>query len=309
MPYTLKKNKDKTLKLVNKDSGRVLAYDTTPEQAMKQVKAIHSNKKHSNHKGGMPAHHRIRHNIDILQNRIVKNPKHRKFIDMTKKLLKHEEMHGGGFWDDLWDITKDVISLPFDIIENVPFVKPAVELAASALIGPEAVPLIEAGIGVNKMIFGDTNQGLKDTWNPDPKAPEPQEKQLFNNLDEFATIADVVDETVQDIVDISIPIPPRPQTAREEILNPYGQNQPNLYNPLEHLISSSNLAFPPTMHFDPREQPLTLTEFLHTQSLGGLRISNNEYDAIVRKQKPELWLSFPANGYYKKYPSYQTGIN
>jgi hypothetical protein len=309
MPYTLKKNKDKTLKLVNKDSGRVLAYDTTPEQAMKQVKAIHSNKKHSNHKGGMPAHHRIRHNIDILQNRIVKNPKHRKFIDMTKKLLKHEEMHGGGFWDDLWDITKDVISLPFDIIENVPFVKPAVELAASALIGPEAVPLIEAGIGVNKMIFGDTNQGLKDTWNPDPKAPEPQEKQLFNNLDEFATIADVVDETVQDIVDISIPIPPRPQTAREEILNPYGQNQPNLYNPLEHLISSSNLAFPPTMHFDPRDQPQGLVDFLNRKSIAGVDVSQNEYDAIINKQKPQTWMSFPDGGYFKKYPTYQTGIS
>ena len=317
MPYTLKKNKDKTLKLVNKDSGRVLAYDTTPEQAMKQVKAIHSNKKHSKRKGGMPAHHRIRHNIDILQNRIVKNPKHRKFIDMTKKLLKHEEMHGGEFWggawyDDLWDFTKDVISLPFDIIENVPFVKPAVELGVAALIGPEAVPLIEAGIGINKMVFGDTNKGLKDTWNPDPKAPEQEQQQYYDEGPGEAqpeTIADVVDETVQDIVDISIPIPPRPQTAREEILNPYGQNQSTIYNPLEHLIASSNLAFPQTMHFDPREQPLKLTEFLHTQSLGGLRISNNEYDAIVRKQKPELWLSFPANGYYKKYPSYQTGIN
>ena len=315
MPYKLEKNRDKSFKLVNKETGHILAEHTSPERAMKQIKAIHAHKgsvanKHTKNKGGMPKHHRIRKNVELLQHRYIHNPKHRKFIDMTKKLLKHEEIVGAGFWGDLWDITKDVISLPFDIIENVPFVKPALELGLSAIVGPEVVPLIEAGIGINKMIFGDTNQGLKDTWNPkdDEPAPEPQ-KQLFNNLHEFDTLADVVDDTVQDIVDESIVVPARPQTSREEILNPYGQNESNMFNPLQHLISSSALAFPMTQRFDPREQPLSLVNFLNTQSMAGLKVSDAEYDAIVRKQKPETWLSFPANGFYKLYPSYQTGIN
>jgi len=319
MPYNLEKNRDKSFKLVNKETGHILAEHTSPERAMKQIKAIHAHKgsvanKHTKNKGGMPKHHRIRKNVELLQHRYVHNPKHRKFIDMTKKLLKHEEKHGDTFWggawyDDLWDFTKDVISLPFDIIENVPFVKPALELGLSAIVGPEVVPLIEAGIGINKMIFGDTNKGLKETWNPDPKAPEPQQQYSTPGLAEPETIADVVDDTVQDIVDVSIPIPARPQTAREEILNPYGENQPNIYNPLQHLIASSNLAFPPTMHFDPREQPLGLQAYLAKQSIAGVKVHQDEYNAIVNKQKPQLYISFPDRGYYKKYPSSQTGIN
>jgi len=317
MPYKLKHNKDNTYELLNKNTGHILAYNTTPDKAMKQIKAIHASKnklpkqkKRTKHTG-MPKHHRIRKNVEILQNRIIKNPKHRQFIDMTKKLLKHEEMVGSGFWSDLWDITKDVISLPFDIIENVPFVKPAVELGLSAIIGPEAVPLIEAGIGINKMIFGDTNQGLKDTWNPKDDEPAPQQHSApgLAEPEEQETIADVVDDTVQDIVDESIVVPARPQTSREEILNPYGQNESTMFNPLQHLISSSALAFPMNQRFDPREQPLSLVNFLNTQSMAGLKVSDAEYDAIVRKQKPETWLSFPANGFYKLYPSYQTGIN
>jgi hypothetical protein len=314
MPYKLEKNKDGSFKLINRETGHILAEHTSPERAMKQVKAIHAHKgsianKYTKPKG-MPKHHRIRKNIEILQNRIIVNPKHRKFVDLTKQLLKHEEKHGdaiwGGAWyDDLWSGVKDVLAFPADIIENVPFVKPALELGLTA-VAPEALPFLEVGLQGSKMLFGDdTNKGLKEVWNPDSLPQESAPTPIPN----APTVADVVDETVQDIVDTSTPIPPRPQTAREEILNPYGSNQPTLYNPLQYLIASSNLAFPPTMNFDPREQPLGLQAFLASHSMAGVKVHQDEYNAIVRKQKPETWISFPNNGYYKRYPSYQTGIN
>lgn len=306
MPYKLEKNKDKSFKLVNKETGHILAEHTSPERAMKQVKAIHAHKgnmvkKYTKHKG-MPKHHRIRKNIEILQHRVIHNPKHRKIVDLTKKLLKHEEMHGSGFWSDAWDFTKDVLAFPADIIETIPFVKPALELGLSAIVGPEAVPLLEVGLQGSKMLFGDdTNKGLKEAWNPDssPQEPVPQQP----------SVADVIDETVQEVVDTTAPAPSRAPTAREEILNPYANGEAVYFNPLQHLIPSSNLAFPPTMNFDPREQPLGLLEFLSKQSMASVNVHQDEYDAIVRKQKPQTWISFPDCGYYKKYPSYQTGIN
>jgi len=337
MPYKLKQNKDKSVELINKDTGHILAYHTTPERAMKQIKAIHTKKGmvkgsgHKHTKNSMPVNHRIRKNVELLQHRIIHNPKHRQFIDMTKKLLKHEEMHGSGFWDDVWDFTKDVLAFPRDIIENIPIVKPALEMGLTAVAGPEAPMLMELGLAGSHMLYGnDTNKGLRETWNPSTNSYEPNN----NGYNEFVsnarrnnanmpraesnaatsnvykeTVGDVVDETVQDIANQSEPRQNLPPDARQEILDPFGGQPPPLYNPLQHLIASSNLEFPPTMHFDPREKPLSLVKYLESQSLAGLKISDEEYDAIVRKQKPELWLSFPQNGYFKKYPSYQTGIN
>ena len=313
MPYKLEKNKDKSFKLVNKQTGHILAEHTTPERAMKQVKAIHAHKdnvanKYAKSKGGMAPHHRIRKNVELLQNRHIQNPKHRKFIEMTKKLLKHEEINGSGFWGDVWDFTKDVLNFPFDVIESVPFVKPAVQIGLTAVgLAPVAM-LLDPAIAVRKEIFGNTNQGLKDAWNPQEDTPPPP--QYAQPRQQQQTVADVVDETVQDITDQSIPIPTRPQNAREQILNPYGEiNEAVLYNPLNYLIASANLAFPPTMHFDPRDQPQGLVDFLNRKSMAAVNVSQNEYDAIINKQKPQTWMSFPDGGYFKKYPTYQTGID
>lgn len=341
MPYKLKQNKDDSVQLINKDTGHILAYHTTPERAMKQIKAIHTKKgmvkgtgkKHT--KNSMPVNHRIRKNVELLQHRIIRNPKHHKFIDMTKKLLKHEEMHGSGFWDDVWDVTKDVLAFPRDIIENIPFVKPALEMGLTAVAGPEAPMLLELGLAGSHMIYGDnTNKGLRETWNPSQSTtnedyddgysgvrtyisnarasnasmPRAESNAATSNVYQ-QSIGQVVDETVQDIADDSEPRQNLAPNAREQILDPFGGKPPPLYNPLEHLIASSNLAFPPTMHFDPREQPLSLVKFIESQSMAGLKVSDAQYDAIHRTTKPELWLSFPQNGYFKKYPTSQSSIN
>jgi hypothetical protein len=63
------------------------------------------------------------------------------------------------------------------------------------------------------------------------------------------------------------------------------------------------------MHFDPRDQPQGLVDFLNRKSIAGVDVSQNEYDAIINKQKPQTWMSFPDGGYFKKYPTYQTGID
>jgi hypothetical protein len=327
MPYKLEKNKDKSFKLINKQTGHILAEHTTPERAMKQVKAIHAHKgsvanKYAKSKDSMPAHHRIRKNVELLQHRHITNPKHKQFIELTKKLLKHEEMHGSGFWDDVWDFTKDVLNFPFDVIENIPFVKPAVQMGLTAVgLAPVAM-LLDPAIAFRHEIFGNTNQGMREVWNPDsiPKDTNNYDYNYnYNNGYNIPpppleptkpTVAEVIGPTVQEIFDKSNLPSTRSFTAKEQILNPYGEgNEAVMYNPLAHLVPSANLAFPPTMHFDPRDQPQGLVDFLNRKSVGAVNVSQHEYDAIVNKQKPQLWLSFPQNGYFKKYPSYQTGIN
>ena len=335
MPYKLEKNRDGSFKLVNTETGHILAEHTSAERAMKQIKAIHAHKNTVSNKyvvkkrKGMPKRHIIRKNIEILRDRQIKNPKHRKFVDMTKKLLKHEEIYGGSFWDDAWDFTKDVLAFPRDIIENVPFVKPALEMGLSAVAGPEAGLALDLGLQASHFLYGDnTNKGLKETWNSSSSSSS--ERDAYNDFVEQArinnasmpraesnaatpnyTVEDAVDETIQDIVNSTTPNGTRrQQTAREQILDPYGSTeQPAPYNPLEHLIASSVLAFPPTLHFDPRDEPLPLVKFLESQSIAGVNVSQREYDEIVKRQQPYIALSFPDNGFYKHYPSSQSTIN
>lgn len=316
MPYKIEKNKDKSFKLINKQTGHILAEHTTPERAMKQIKAIHAHKgnvanKYTKSKGGMPTHHRIRKNVEFLQNRHIKNPKHHKFIEMTKKLLKHEEMVGSGFWGDIWDFTKDVLTFPMDVVESIPFVKPVLQLGLAAVGLPEVAMFVEPALGMKNMIYGEnTNSWLKDTFNPERDQYQQQQQQYYEREEAYQpTVADVVDETVQDITNQSTALPTRPQNAREQILNPYGQNEAVLYNPLNYLITSANLAFPPTLKTDPRDQPQGLVDFLNHKAVACEGVCQAEYNAIINKQKPQTWISFPDNGYYKKYPSYQTGIN
>jgi hypothetical protein len=234
--------------------------------------------------------HRIRHNIEKLRGRKLKNPNDKYIVSLTKKLLKNEEINGSGFWSDAWDITKDVLSFPADVIENVPFAKLGLELAV-----PELAPFIEPGLQIKKMIYGNnTNQYLRDAFNTEDE-PEKTEQN--------DTIEDVMDQQIQDITERTQPADTveMPRTPKEIIMDPYSSAQTIQYDDLQqHLAPLSSLSFPTTQNFDPRDEPLGLREFLLKQGMAGAMVSNIEYKNIIKKQQPR-YLSFPGK-FYSSYP-------
>ena len=54
------------------------------KRGLNQIKAIYAN---------MPANHRLRHRISMLDESIL-GGSYRHIVNLAKKLLKHEEMHG-----------------------------------------------------------------------------------------------------------------------------------------------------------------------------------------------------------------------
>lgn len=92
MPYEIKEKKNNKFSVVNKNTGRVMSKDTTETKANKQIKAIYAN---------MKPEHRLRHRIGLMDGLGIYNPVHRCVINMAKRLLKEEEKHGNGFFDNM----------------------------------------------------------------------------------------------------------------------------------------------------------------------------------------------------------------
>lgn len=157
MPYKLERNSNGTYSVINKDTGRRLSKGTTKEKAERQIKAVYMH-------GGktMKSSHRIRYTIAKLKDRPIKEKLHRGIVNFSKHLLKEEEMRGGysfgDFWDDAWDITKDVLSFPSQLVNEVPYLKEGLEFAF-----PEIAPVLAIAPTIGKFIYGDdTNVWLSD---------------------------------------------------------------------------------------------------------------------------------------------------
>lgn len=308
MPYELIKNPNKKdYKLINKETGKIVSKHTNPKKAYKQIQAIHINKNISNNnnidnnKMKMKPSHRIRNNVEKLKGRKIQTPDDRYILRLTKKLLKQEEINGGGFWSDAWDVTKNILSMPADILENVPFAKTALEYAV-----PELKPFIEPGLALKKMVYGDnTNQYLKDAFDTSDDKPEtPKEVKPLEPRQTQNTVERVLDNQIQDIYERSTPADTQqiPRSASDLIYDPYGTAKSiNVDDLSQHISPIMSTSFPITLDIDPRDEPLGLREFLLRQGMAGQMVSKNEYDAIIKKQKPERYLNFPGK-YYSYYP-------
>ena len=317
MPYILENGQ-----LKNRITGHILAKHTTPEKAYKQIQAIHANENKKKsilnnnnnidkfNNTNMKPEHKIRLTVEKMRKRIPSNARDAQILKLAKKMLKHEEMHGGSFWGDAWRGIKKGMSLPFDILSDVPLVKPAVELG-TMILAPELAPLvglIDPAISLSKATLGDNwnfNQYMQDE-EPEHYQQPPPKPRTRKPIQPETTISQVMDKETTDVLNRSKSGNILPKTPAQEILSPYTEPETALYNPLEHIISSSNLSFPIT--YDPRDEPLGLREFLNRQALGGIQISDMSYNDLVKKLQPKNYLSFPGS-YYKHYPSYQTGID
>jgi hypothetical protein len=92
MPYEIKEKKGKKFSVVNKETGKVHSKGTTEEKAKKQIKAIYAN---------MKPEHRLRHRIGLLEGVGIKDPVHKAVVNVARRLLKQEEIHGNGYFDNM----------------------------------------------------------------------------------------------------------------------------------------------------------------------------------------------------------------
>jgi hypothetical protein len=308
MPYKIKETKDKKFSVVNKDTGRVMSKGTTKTKAEKQIKAIYTN---------MKPEHRIRHRISLLEGRSISNPLHRNIINLARHLLKQEEIHGNGFWDDAWSGIKQALALPAQLVSQVPFLEPALEYAF-----PEITPFLGTIKGVSKALYGDdTNQWLTDflgVASADPyykgSKPAPQPLQAPAPLPEEQDEGDVEDEQTQNakhtedfdkvIEHISNQVDIEDQEAEQE----EGEADAEAYAP-RNLIGAPTrdiygqiiamddaLRFPMVYNYDENNRPQYLQEFLLTNGVAGHNFAVNEYGNTYKNQRPYEFLNHPING-------------
>lgn len=308
MPYKIKETKDKKFSVVNKDTGRVMSKGTTKGKAEKQIKAIYAN---------MKPEHRIRHRISLLEGRSISNPLHRDIVKFTKHLLKREEIYGNGFWDDAWSGIKQGLALPGQILAQVPFLAPAVELAF-----PELTPFVGSITGVSKALFGDdTNQWLTDflgVASADPyykgSKPAPQQLQSSAPLPEEQDEGDIEYEQAQNarhtedldkvIEHISNQADIEDQEAEKEEgeaemeasapRSLVGVPSRDIYGQI--IAMDDALRFPMVYNYDENNRPQYLQEFLLTNGVAGHNFAVNEFGNTFKNQRPYDFLNHPMQG-------------
>lgn len=250
-----------------------------PYKAKKQIKDMYAN---------MKPEHRIRHRIGMLEGASIKNHVHRQIVKLARGMLKKEELHGNGYWDDAWESFKYGFKLPFNFLADVPLLKEGLALAF-----PEVAPLIAAAPDVMKLLFGeDTPATSADTADVVslPSGPVAVGEKYNRFTGEYVKSTpgwqytaklDKMLEHVQEEVEPSI-TPTNP---------PY---QRDIYGRVMGLDEA--IRFPMTYNYDENSRPQYLQDFLLSQSVAGKNFTIKEFGNTYQNQKPYEFLDFPMNG-------------
>tara|TARA_R110000868_G_scaffold401444_2_gene676918 strand:- start:407 stop:1372 length:966 start_codon:yes stop_codon:yes gene_type:complete len=305
MPYEIKESKNKKFSVVNKDSSKVMSKGTTEKKAKNQIKAIYAN---------MKPEHRLRHRIGLMRDINITDPTHKNIIRLVSDMLKKEEIHGNGFWDDAWDGVKyglnkfkDTLALPAQIISQVPFAK----YIADA-IAPEFAPIFEYAPKIAKALYGtDTNQVLTDLLGD-----------YSQDKDYKTTSQKEAEAKANQPSPVSIPVPsPVPSTNVPTKYTPTQANQftEKLDNIVSHIQQQYDaspvytspvnydadgtligldapLRFPMIYNYDENSKPMYLQDFLISNGVAGKNFSQEEFGSTVLNQAPYAFIDFPING-------------
>jgi hypothetical protein len=233
-------------------------------------------------------------------------------------MLKGEEQHGAGFWDDLWQGTKNVLAFPAQVIQEVPFLKEAV-----GFIFPEAKPILEFVPQFTKYIYGeDTNLWLSDMLSDVPvigdvrsdkgyKTSKELGKDNVNNesvkelfTDEYKKeLSNEYDyENQRHTLDLAKTLQYIEEITPRQIETPYEPYAIPTYNPV-HYDSQGNivpvddaLRFPMIYNYQNTDQPKNLQDYLISNGVAGKDFSIREFGNVIANQKPYAFLDFPLNG-------------
>jgi hypothetical protein len=307
MPYEIKETRNKKYSVVNKDTGKVMSKGTTEKKAKKQVKAIYAN---------MKPEHRLRHRIGLMEGMSITDPTHRNIIRFVKDMLKKEEIHGNGFWGDAWDFVKsglnkakDVLALPSQILNQVPFAKDI-----ATFIAPEFAPVFDIMPSIAKAVYGtDTNQVLTDLLGG-----------LSADKDYKTTAQKQAEAELKNPINISIPPirPPKPNfdyVEKKYTPQEATTHTDNLDKIVEHIQEQYSMApsytsplsrdssgevmgldmplrFPMIYNYDENNKPMYLQDFLISMGTAGKNFAQEEFGNTVMNQKPYAFIDFPING-------------
>lgn len=284
------------------------------------------------HKSGMrDPRHRIRYDVALLKDRPITNPKHKRIVDHAKKLLKKEEIQGGAWynsWDDFVDLGKDILSFPSQLLNEVPYVKEAIEFAF-----PEAAPILAIAPTVTKFVYGDkTNVWLTDMLSDMPVVGDIRadtdykssndlgQENWFSGKKSDQQIADAetkaeqianyeenkrrdterrADESIygedKRVEDLANAIRQIEQVTPQQSETPYEPYAVPLYDAMSHGVDSA-LRFPIVYNYENTDQPQNLRDYLITSGVSGRNFSRNEFGNTVLNQRPFAFLDFPLNG-------------
>jgi len=304
MPYEIEKRKNKTYKVVNKETGKVMSKGTTKIKAEKQIKAIYAN---------MKPEHRLRHRIGLLQDRHIASPLHRAIIQMASGLLKKEEIHGNGFWNSVQNTFKkatnwvsgaykDVVNA-FDFRQNpmlnlvltgfaqdpLGHIGDALSdygLDAVELLMPELAPAIEALKPVvstfkpKKKLDKELEKGLEEQPEYEDEDEEEEYDQEEDDKLNHMPLVERLDKMVEHIVDKS------EEDAKIQDIN-------TLNNPF---FIDGEIRFPMVYNYDENNRPMALSAFLLANGTSGHNHSREEFGDTYLNQKPYAFLDHPLNG-------------
>jgi len=301
MPYKIEKKQNGSFSVVNKDTGRVLSKGTTKAKAEKQIKAVYM---HGGATDTMKPEHRLRYHVNLLKGRGIKNPLHRKIVDFAKELLKQEEIHGAGFWDDAWTGIKNVLAFPSQVLQEVPFVKDVV-----GMIFPESVPILNLVPQFTKYIYGDdTNLWLTDFLADAPIVGDIREdkgykssKELGRDRRDEGSVANLTygDQHTSDLADTIQYIE---KTTPQQSDTPYEAYEVPTYSNVNRnaqgdvIPLDEPLRFPIVYNYDPGREPKNLHDYLISQGVAGKDFSIREFGNTVLNQRPFAFLDYPING-------------
>lgn len=326
MPYKLEHNRNGSYSVVNKETGRRLSKGTTKAKAEKQIKAVYM------HGGKMKPEHRIRYTIAKLKDRPLTNKVHRGIVNFSKHLLKQEEIHGGysftDFWEDAWDVTKDVLAFPSQLVNEVPYLKEGLEFAF-----PEIAPVLAVAPTIGKFIYGDdTNVWLSDMLSDMPLVGDIREDKSYKTSNDLGKTSwwsgKESDQQIQareeteaqkelDRMEAEIygESPNRKYTeyladtlehidsiTPQQSDTPYEPYAVPTYNPVRYdaegnvIPMDDALRFPMIYNYVNTDQPKNLQDFLISNGVAGKNFSRREFGNVVRNQQPYAFLDFPLNG-------------
>ena len=295
MPYTIKevKGKNKLVSVVNKDTGKVMSKGTTESKANKQIKAIYAN---------MKPEHRIRHRIGMMDGLGIHNPVHRGVINEVKKLLKHEEIHGNGFWDFLGPLNfldekrYPVLNLFLKGAPESHFVENAIKdygmTALTVLAEPWLAPFAVADALANKKEDAVPTQQSRPQTIPDEEEIDEEEEEEFEE-----EIEEEEEEEFEEEIEEEEEV--MKKVAKEEI------QKENVAESLDKLVEhiqketqtlDEPLRFPMIYNYDENNKPMNLQAWLLSNGVSGKQFSINEFGNTYKNQQPYKFLNFPING-------------
>ena len=224
-------------------------------------------------------------------------PEERYIVSKANDLLKHQEIVGSGFFSSLWDGIKNVMSLPTQLLNEVPFLKTAVGFAFPAA----SLALAAAPLG--KFIYGtNTNTWLTDAlgdFNSDPdykgsdKQPQQKQQQQQQAPSGIFTGEGIANKFVTDLTGkLSMML------DSSQVDTPYmPYNVPNInsgyFDSQGNYISTPDALKFPKFIGDFREKAKSLREYLiHTEQTAN-NLRTNEYKILMANQQPYRFLDFP----------------